>query len=296
MNSLRETLTLIGCGDIGQRVAQQIDQNRYQIVGIRRRPPKESSSIHYLAADTTSLDSLGNAMPPHSDVVVVTMTPSERSDEGYRKAYVDSVKNLLEVLKKQAPPRLLLFVSSTSVYAQSGGEWIDEQSVTEPTTFSGSRLLEAEQLIQDSEIPSVMVRFSGIYGPGRYRLLEQVIAGKCDDSETLQYTNRIHSDDCAAIICHLIDYQAQGHTLAPCYIASDSQPVTASSVKSWLGEQLGIADKLTYTNSPNGPYRNKRCRNDLLLKTGYRFRHADYRSGYAELLPPFQQGLGTDTQ
>lgn len=284
MKSPREIITLVGCGDIGQRVAQQLDKSRYQVFGIRRHPPKDNTGINYVAADSTDLQSLHAAMPEHSNVIVITMTPGERSDEGYRKAYVESVKNLLQVLENQTPPRLLMFVSSTSVYGQSAGEWIDEQSPTEPTSFSGKRLLEAEALLQQSKYPSVIVRFSGIYGPGRGRLIDQVKKGQFNQADTTQFTNRIHSEDCAGIIAHLINYQAKGLPLSPCYIGSDNLPVTAATVKSWLAGHLGVKHNLPYVITTPSDYRNKRCRNALLIDSGYRFRYPDYQAGYGNLI------------
>ena len=99
-------------------------------------------------------------------------------DPHYRRAYVDGPRALVEALAGQAkPPGRIVMVSSTAVFAQQAGEWVDETSPTEPTHFSGRRLLEGEQVIRSGPIPATVVRLAGIYGPRRTRLVERVRSG-----------------------------------------------------------------------------------------------------------------------
>lgn len=285
MNRSAEIITLMGCGDIAHRLARQLSTEDYQWLGIRRNPPANNTTIQYRAADVTNPASLKQALPTHSDIVVITLTPAERSDEGYRKAFVEGTRNILNLLPQQRPPRLVLFISSTSVYGQSKGEWVDEESITEPASFTGRRLLEAEQLIQASPLTSVIVRFSGIYGPGRERLIAQVRAGKRDTLEQQQFSNRIHSNDCAAVLAHLIESHKRGQPLAPCYLASDNSPALQSEVKTWIARQLQLQDSFIYSDEALGSeYSNKRCRNSRLLESGFEFQYPDYQSGYRQVL------------
>lgn len=282
INSIsQEKLLVIGCGDIGQRLAQQLDHRRYSITGVRRNPPADQPYLHYRCCDVTQpgqLDALFSE--ESSDVIVISMTPAERSEAGYQRAYVQTCRNLVSALEhQQCKPRLLLFVSSTAVYAQNDGSWVDEQSPTEPEGFSGRCLLEAEQIIQRSGFNACIVRFSGIYGPGRNRLIEQVKQQRASASH--HYTNRIHADDCAGVLAHLIELQHQ-QPLADVYLATDSSPTPMVEVVSWIAGQLGIEDYLS-TDAIN-ERGNKRISNQRLLASGYTLRHADFRSGYAELL------------
>merc|ERR1711879_463797 len=94
--------------------------------------------------------------------------------------YYRGLKHVLKVLKGRAPLRLL-FVSSSSVYHQMQGEWVDETSETQPSSFAGQELLAAEQALLKHAIPGTIVRFTGIYGPGRNRMIEQARhGGHCD--------------------------------------------------------------------------------------------------------------------
>ena len=280
-SSSQEKLLIIGCGDIGQRLAQQLDPQRYQITGLRRNPPADQPYLHYQRADVTQTGQLSALFDRESfDVIVISMTPAERSDAGYERAYVQTCRHLVAALQQhQRQPRLLLFVSSTAVYAQNDGSWVDEHSPAEPDSFSGKRLLEAEHIIQNSGFNASIVRFSGIYGPGRNRLIEQVKQQRASASP--HYTNRIHADDCAGVLAHLIELHHH-QPLANTYLASDSSPTPMIEVVSWIAEQLGIEDYLAAdaTNERG----NKRISNQRLLTSGYILRHADFRSGYAELL------------
>jgi nucleoside-diphosphate-sugar epimerase len=286
-SSSQEKLLIIGCGDIGQRLARQLDQNRYAVTGLRRDPPTDLPFLQYRICDATRPDQLEPIVNNGNfDVIVISLTPAERSDAGYQLAYVQTCLNLVAGLKRyQQQPRLVIFVSSTAVYAQNDGSWVDEQSPTEPDSFSGKRLLEAEQIIQKSGLAHCIVRFSGIYGPGRTRLIEQVKQGRASASQ--HYTNRIHADDCAGVLAHLIEQQPR-QNLASIYLASDSSPAPMFEVVSWMARQLDLGDFL----APDAANErgNKRISNQRLLGSGYELRYKDFRSGYAELLREFETG------
>ena len=275
-----EKCLIIGCGDIGQRLAQQLHTLGYRVTGLRRSINSDLTYLHYHSGDATDIEQMSNLLTEEFNIIVISMTPSERSDAGYQQAYVHSCRTLLKTLDlQQHKPRLILFVSSTGVYAQQDGSWIDETSPTTPEGFSGKRLLEAEQLIGQSGYAHTIVRFSGIYGPGRRRLIEQVRQKSASASP--HYTNRIHADDCAGVIAHLIELQ-RTQEIAPVYLATDSSPTPMIDVVTWIAEQLGIEDFL----APDAVNErgNKRISNQRLLASGYRFIHPDFRTGYATLL------------
>jgi nucleoside-diphosphate-sugar epimerase len=174
------------------------------------------------------------------------------------------------------------YASSTGVYAQSHGEWVDEDSPTEPTGFSGLRVLEGERLALEGVPGAVVVRFGGIYGPGRTRLVDTVRRGAtCVESPPL-YTNRIHRDDCAGVLRHLLSLERA----ASAYVAVDHAPAPQCEVMDWLAARLGVpAPRRVRGQAPEaGPGGSKRCRNARLLASGYAFLYPTYREGYAALL------------
>lgn len=280
-----EKLLIIGCGDIGQRLAERLNPDHYHITGLRRRPAASSPRVRYLAADAADLGSLTCALTESFDVVVITLTPSQRTDAGYHRGYVLSCENLVQALGRQArPPRLVIFVSSTSVYGQTDGEWVDERSPTEPQRATAHRLLEAENVIAESGFAHCIVRFSGIYGPGRNRLVEQVRRGQATLSARL--TNRIHADDCAAVLAHLIERQRAGEAIDTLYLASDNEPAPMAEVVNWLAMHLRVDWAKCEPDARSGAG-NKRCDNRRLRASGFEFRYPDYRAGYGALLEGF---------
>lgn len=274
---------IVGCGDIGSRLARHLDTNAYQITGIRRNCPQDTAKLRYRSCNTSDASALKATLEESFEIIVITMTPGERSDAGYEQAYVRTCKNLVNALNDlNQQPELIIFVSSTAVYAQDDGSWVDENSLAEPSGFSGKRLLEAEAVIYNSGFINTLVRFSGIYGPGRNRLIEQVKQRRA--SASTSYTNRIHAEDCAGFLAHLIN---QRKSLAPVYIATDSAPTPMVEVVSWIAEQLGIEDFLsTEATNERG---NKKLNNALMLASGYKLRYETWQQGYAEMLDEKQE-------
>lgn len=277
----KEQVLIVGCGDIGQRLAQCLPQDTYEVTGLRRNPPEDLPFLRYQACDVTNAAELAEVLLQNFAVIIISMTPSERSDAGYERAYVQSCRNLVEGLNAQAlTPRLIIFVSSTAVYGQMDGGWVDENSPTEPVGFSGERLLEAEAIIKNSGYTNTIVRFSGIYGPNRNRLIEQVKQKRASASP--HFTNRIHADDCARSLAHLIERNRVGERLESVYLATDSAPAPMVEVVTWLAEQMGVKEFLS--EAATNERGNKRCSNQRLLDSGFMFRYPSFKDGYTELL------------
>jgi nucleoside-diphosphate-sugar epimerase len=99
-----------------------------------------------------------------------------------------------------------------------------------------------------------------------------------------RYTNRIHQDDCAGVLRHLMRLESPEAV----YVAVDHEPAEIGDVYRFLAECLGVAAPSTADVPGDGSSRrartNKRCRNTRLVASGYRFRYPTFREGYAELL------------
>jgi nucleoside-diphosphate-sugar epimerase len=281
----KEQVLIVGCGDIGVRLAHCLPQDAYEVTGLRRNPPVDLPFLRYQACDVTNAEELAEVLMQDFAVIVISMTPSERSDAGYERAYVKTCRNLVKGLGAQSlTPRLVIFVSSTAVYGQLDGSWVDENSPTQPVGFSGERLLEAEAVIQNSSYPNIIVRFSGIYGPNRNRLIEQVRQKRA--SASTHFTNRIHADDCARSLAHLIESYRKGEKLQPIYLATDSAPAPMVEVVTWLADQMGVMEFLSETATNERG--NKRCSNQRLLDSGFVFRYPSFKDGYARLLAEYE--------
>jgi len=276
-------LLIVGCGDIGHRLAALMTQLGFDVTGIRRNLPadgiSESASFQLSQCDATNEEQLSQILSHGFDCIVATFTPSRAKplEDAYRESYVAGANVLETCIKSSAvPAKRVLWVSSTSVYGQSDGSWVDEHSPAEPKRASAVLLRQAEDILLNSSLPCSVVRFSGIYGPGRTQLLNSLKTAK---PVSRAFTNRIHVDDCAGVLAHLLLLESP---LDPIYLATDQLPVSGIEVRKYIAEKLNVAEP-SYADI-EGSKRGKRCNNRRLLDTGYRFIHPDYRSGWNALL------------
>ncbi len=268
-------LLIAGCGDLGIRLARRLQASDWQVAGLRRNTSVLPSFITPLSADLSRPDTLVS-LDRQWDVVIYQATPGQRDESAYRRTYVEGLSNLLDRVR----PRRLIFVSSTAVYGQDAGEWVDERSETVPSRFNGRLVLEGEHVALAAAGESLVVRFSGIYGPGREYLLESVRSGTAScRPEPPQWTNRIHADDCAGVLEHLLDLPRP----EPVYCASDCRPVARCEVLRWLAERLDVPPP-RQLGSGDGGGQGKRIDNRRLLASGFQFQFPDYQHGYGALL------------
>jgi len=275
-------ILFLGCGDIGQRTAALL-ADKHLCFGFKRNPQNLPAGITAVAGDITDPKQLQSVVSQDFDIWVATLTPAEFTEQAYRDSYLAAADSISKaVIATQRPPKLVIWVSSTSVYGNCDGAWVDECSETQPSTFSGQLLLEAEQIIQHLPCASTLVRFSGIYGSssGNSRMLNQIIAGKGRPAQPEQWSNRIHREDCAGVLAHLISLFVGGERLQNIYLASDSEPVTQYQLRQWLAAQMSIE----LTEEPVKQGATRRCSNRRLLETGYQFKYPSYKEGYLALL------------
>lgn len=279
---------IAGCGYVGCALGAQLvggwhgNVEPHDVWGLRRKPRTLPPGVRQIEADLAAPGGCGE-LPPDLDWVFYLVSPSGSEDALYRAAYIDGLRALLAEFERQRhTPQRLVFASSTAVYPHTGGEWVDESTPTEPVHFSGKRLLEAERIALGCRIPATVVRFGGIYGPRRTRLIDRVRTGQAVYRTDPQYTNRIHRDDCAGVLAHLA---AKPHA-KDLYLGVDSDPADERDVLNWLAGVLGapeprpaLGDEATLRRRGN-----KRCRNDRLLASGYRFRYPTFREGYTSVL------------
>lgn len=277
------TILLAGCGDLGTEAGLRFAAAGYKVVGWRRSPSKLPPEIEGVAADLSSPDL--PPVPADTTAVVVAVAADSPTEAAYRAAYVDGTTHVLDALERDGvTPRRVLFVSSTAVYGDADGGWVDESTTAAPGGFSGRILLEAEYLLADrlrgTSSEAVALRLGGIYGPGRTRLIDQVRTGSAIIPDVPRYTNRIHRDDAAGAIVQLCTMEDQP---ASVYLGVDNDPADLGDVLRFLAAELGLEVPPT---GDAGVARggNKRCSNSLLRGTGYSFRYPTFREGYRDIL------------
>lgn len=269
---------IAGCGDIGAAVGKVLVDAGHEVYGLKRRPPDEKQGIRYIKADLSKPGDM-EAIDTNFDLVIYILTPDDRSEYAYRKAFVVGLDNLLTVVSQNNPDTRLIFVSSTSVYGQSSGEWVDEGSLTRPAKINGQILLQAEHSVLSWSRNNCIIRFSGIYGRGHSHLLDAVARGGDIQYEPPYYMNRIHREDCIRVICLISNKMISGEQMEPIYLASDDDPAPKWEVFDYLSGKLG-APRPGKAILSHDSDQNKRCRNIRLKQLGYEFKYTSYRQGF----------------
>jgi nucleoside-diphosphate-sugar epimerase len=275
-----ERVLIAGCGYVGSALAARLAAEGHEVYGMRRNPAALPPGVRPVAADLRDPATLDD-LPTGVTAVFYTAAADGGSDDEYRAAYVDGPRNLLAALVARGErPRRVVFTSSTSVYGQAAGEWVDEDSPTEPEGFGGRRMLEGEALVRGGPFPGVVLRLGGIYGPGRTSYIDRVRSGAAECPAETTYTNRIHRDDCAGALRHLMLL----HAPLPVYVGVDRAPADTCEVMRWLASTLGRPAPARATSPATRRRSNKRGRSDRLVASGYEFIYPTYREGFAALL------------
>lgn len=277
---MTERVLLAGCGDLGLRVAQRLSARGAEVWALRRQPPRDDGcepAIRWLQGDLTRPETLA-ALPAGITHVAYLPAPDSRDPAVYRAVFQEGLPALLAALDHTALQRVL-FVSSTAVYGEHHGEWVDETTPADPAGFNGRILLDTERWLAAQSVSSVSLRLAGLYGPGRLQLFERIRAGTARaPRHPLHWANRIHIDDAAAAVVHLL---ALPHPDA-LYLGGDDTPLPLHE----LYEHLAA---LIHAQPPDeGPapanVGSKKLSNARLKASGWTPQWPDSRAGYAALL------------
>lgn len=265
-----------GCGRLGNLLAAELMAAGHRVYGLRRDTRRLAPGIEPIGLDLNQ-DLPASTSLPDVDWLVYAAAPDQRSESAYRRTYIDAVARLGRLLPR--PPRRMVFVSSTAVYGQCRGEWVDEDSTTEPTGFNGRILLQAEQAVAESFEHTVIARCSGLYGPGGGYMMKKLRAGEVSvQQQPPAYTNRIHRQDAARAIAHLLDLPQ----VADRYLLSDTDPAPRHEVYRWLADHIGADAPAELCCAPDSD-QGKRVDSSRLRHTGFTFRYPDFRSGYQDI-------------
>lgn len=278
---------IAGCGYLGQELGLRLVQEGHFVCGLRRDSRRLPPALSGFSADLNRSETLKN-LPGPFDVVFYTAGSTNRSEVGYRLAYHQGLGNLIGVLQGQNPSvRRLFFTSSTAVYGQSDGEWVDEDSPAEASHFRGRWLRAAEQLVLQGPIAGTVVRVGGIYGPGRHRLIDSVRQGKaCCFEGPSRYLNHVHRDDCSGALAHLMALD----NAQSLYLLVDHEPAEQCQVLRWIANRMGFpVPPRMPSESGLSVHGTKRCCNTRLVSSGYTFHYSTFREGYEALL--WEQGV-----
>ena len=220
---------IAGCGFAGLATARLFADAGWEVVGITHSADSAAllgaERFRVIACDITDREALAaRAELRGADAVIHCASSGRGGVDRYRAVYRDGARALAEVLA----PGVLVFTSSTSVYAQTGGEWVTEESAAEPDRETGRVLRETEELVLAAG--GIIARLAGIYGPGRSVLLRKFLAGEAViEGDGAKWINQVHRDDIASALVRLVTANARG-----VFNVSDDEPLTQRAVYEWL--------------------------------------------------------------
>ncbi|MFZ5802445.1 MAG: SDR family oxidoreductase [Candidatus Omnitrophota bacterium] len=272
-------ILIAGAGYAGLRIASYFVREKQKVFGLIKDPARrealERKAVLPVLADLTRPGTLGDLPAVH--FVVIAVAPDGRTEADYRAVYLEGIRHLLDALRVHTPPRLIVHLSSTGVYGEKHGDWVDEETSPEPENEKGRILLRAEEQVLGSGFQTVVLRLAGIYGPGRNRVAE-VRAGGLPRGEKEKYMNMIHVDDIAPAVYALFRNAEPGKV----YLGCDDEPVASPVFFEWLCARLGAAS--ASKKKGEGPVLGKRCRNGRLKSLGVQWTYPTFREGYDSIL------------
>lgn len=281
---------IVGCGYLGKRVAARWLAAGDCVSALTRSTENatrfSTSGMVPYVGDVLVPESLSQL--PEVDTVLWAVGWDRSSGKSQQDVYVTGLENTLRHLAGRGSQ--LIYISSTSVYGQSAGEWVDEHSACRPTQPNGEVCLAGEQLVynfrNEQQTRATVLRLSGIYGPGR--LLSRIASlqsGEPLAGNPEAWLNLIHVDDAAeAVLCCAA--AADPH---PLYLVSDDEPLSRRTYYSALATLVGAPPpRFEESASPSGRRSggesltglNKRCRNTLAKRAlAWQLQFPTYRQG-----------------
>ena len=276
-------LLIAGCGYLGRAVADLLVADGWEVEGwtMSAESAQQLSTKPYpvLAVDISQKEQV-RAQKGDFDAVMHSASTRGGDADFYRRVYLDGARILLE----QFAGSRILFTSSTSVYAQTGGEQLTEESPAEPGHDRGEILREAENLIIANR--GIVVRLGGIYGPGRSALLKKFLNGDAVlNPDKDRFVNQIHRDDAAEAIRLLLKRQQSAGQI---YNLVDDQPILQSDCYRWLATKLNrpLPPIGRSTSKRKRGQSNKRVSNAKLRTIGWMPRYPGFADGMEKSVLP----------
>ncbi len=296
-------MVILGAGYLGLRIAREAFLAGFSPVFAFKRSPwhLEPQGLTLGSLDIfkdEGLDQLTSILAPLGRAILVyALSPDGGGESAYQKTYLHGLCSVIDILKKQSDPGRfsMILTSSTSVYAEGHGSWVDETSQNLATTGGSQWIVAGEKALMDAgtkaHIPWTILRYGGLYGPGRRSLLDRVI----QSVEPIYkgpplYSNRIHVDDGARLAVFAASH---GSCLNQILNGVDTAAADRNQVIQFLWETfgtptlaLGETDRIELIRHRG----NKRVSSAKVSRLGFKFRYPSYREGYLTLA---SQGLGS---
>jgi nucleoside-diphosphate-sugar epimerase len=275
------SVLIAGCGYLGVATARLFLRDGWRVEGWNRSGEVQGAEALELPVRAVDLSKASEVDSAEGEFDFVIHSASTRGGDAadYLRLYRDGLNNLRQRFRGSH----LLFVSSTSVYAQKSGEWVDEASPAEPLHEKGRILREAEKIALATG--GRVARLAGLYGPGRSAFLRRVLAKDVSLEEGAdRYVNQVHRDDAASALLAIAQSGAGGEI----WNVADNDPLLLSACYQWLADRL--KQPLSDSAKPARPRKrgesNKRVSNSRLRHLGWEPIYPSFREGMERSVLP----------
>lgn len=288
---------VFGCGYLGERVAAEWREAGDTVYVVTR---SMESAVAYrefgyetIVADVAEPESFGEL--PEVECVLFAVGYDRTSDHSIEKVYSQGVANVLATLPLSV--ERFIYISTTGVYGDAGGELVDEATPPDPQRAGGKASLAAEKHISSSRLSqqAAVLRLAGIYGPGRIPYLDKLRAGEAIAAPSEGWLNLTHVDDAARVVIAVDRWLAQDEVCEPLkrpaiFNVSDGSPVIRGEYYREVARLIGAPEPRFAEPAANSPAAaraasNKRISNQKLMETiGTKLKYPSHREGLAAIL------------
>lgn len=275
---------------MGKALGAELTIRGHDVFGLRRTAEAQDElkalGIVPLEADITKPQDLAR-LPTGFDWVVNCVSSSRGGLGDYRSVYLGGMRILMDWLSAK-PPKKFVYTSSTSVYGQTDGSVVTENSPTEPSTETAQVLLGAEKTLLEAAVanfPAVVLRVAGIYGPGRGYWFKQFLHGEARiEGKGERFLNMIHRDDVAGAIIAALE-KARPPEI---YNVVDDEPVTQLELFNWLATKFErkappFVEENRQLERKRGVTSKRVSNHKLKSELGYQLKYRTFREGVRSL-------------
>ena len=272
-------VTIIGCGYVGTSLAKYWNPKPGHVVTVTTTTKERVVELEEVAArvvvmkgnDAAAVQSLVH----NQDTILVSVAPiSDRQVTGeiYAETYLPTARNLMASLADTPTMKLVIYLSSCSVYGNKNGDWVDEESPVAPISLHGNILSETEQILLQATCENVRVcilRLGGIYGPGRdMEKRFRSVAGTTLSGTGENFTNWVHLDDIVAAVELIRENRFQG-----IYNLVDDDKITIRELSNQVCDRYNLPKVLWDPSKASIRANNVRIRNQKIKAAGYQLIH-----------------------
>ncbi len=266
---------IVGCGYLGARVGAAWLTSGRVVCALTRSRAEALRAQGFEPITGDVLDRASLAALPAASTILYAVGLDRSAGRSMREVYVEGLRNVLAALPKEG---CFIYISSTSVYGQTGGEVVDGDSATEPLEENGRIVLEAERILREFRPDAIILRFAGIYGPGRAMRKQSLLNGEPYVGDADKWLNLIHVDDgVRALLAAERSASSAGRTFA----IADDTPVSRRDFYAEFARLLGAPEARFEPSPQSGRQANRRVSNAA----------AKAALGFAPEFPSYREGL-----